>query len=325
MGAVVDVSESKNKYSFLPIEFPLLESYYQRQKQTVWVPAEIDFTTDRSDWDRLDEDTQNYIKHLLFLFAQLDGIVNENLVENFKEETSFCKEARFFYAVQEYIEVIHNETYSLLIQTFIRNDQERLRGLDSISHYPAIKAIAEWCFKWMKRDIPLPQRIVAFACVEGVIFSSAFAGIYWIKKKNVLKGLTKANEWIARDEALHTEFAVALYHVICGQMKKYPELSQEQIITILTDAVSVTEQFTRTAMNVHLVGLDADQMMRYVKCTADRLATSLGYNKIYNEANPFEWMLVIGLPNKTNFFEDKVSEYATAKNNQTVFDLDAFF
>lgn len=313
--------------AFLPIKNPYLEKLYQEQKNVFWGANEIDYTHDREHWDRLDEPSRQYIKFLLYLFAQLDGIVNENLTENFKRETSvFAKECSMFYAIQEAQEWGHNETYSLLIKAFIRDPEEQSRGLNSIQHYPAIKKIADWSFAYMDSSIPLLERIIAFTCIEGVIFSSAFAGIYWIKRRNVLQGLVKANEWIARDEAIHTKFGIALYHHITSVWQKIPALAEKDVHRIIKSAVDTTAEFTRTAMNCNLVGLNAEDMVKYVECTADRLCTSLGYSPIYSASNPFDWMLIIALPNKVNFFEAKVSEYAREQGDGGfVFDLNTPF
>lgn len=315
------------RFAFLPIENPKLDEIYQDQKNMMWTISDIDFSNDRSHWDRLDTETKHYIAFLLSLFAQLDGIVNENLVENFKKETSkFSKDCSKFYAYQEAIEWTHNETYSFLIKTFIRDQEEQRRSLNSIKHFPEIRNIARWAKVWMSKDLPLVERIVAFACIEGIIFSSAFAGIYYIKRRNILHGLTKANEWIARDEALHTKFAIALYHHIVSIWKKAPVLSESRFHEIIRSAVQTTEAFTRTAMNVHLVGINADDMVGYVKCTADTLCESFGYKPLYLTPNPFDWMAIISLPNKTNFFESRVSEYAKESGGETfVFDLGATF
>jgi ribonucleotide reductase beta subunit family protein with ferritin-like domain len=319
--------EELERFAFLPIKDQKLHELYEEQKNMMWTVSDIDFSHDRGHWDRLDNDTRCYIKFLLSLFAQLDGIVNENLVENFKKETGgFSKDCSKFYAYQEAIEWTHNETYSFLINTLIRDEQEQKLSLNSIKHVPAIREIARWAKKWMSRKLPLVERIVAFACIEGIIFSSAFAGIYYIKRRNILHGLTKANEWIARDEALHTKFAVMLYHHITSIWKKAPLLTAERVHAIVESAVGVTEMFTKTAMNVHLVGINADDMVSYVKCTSDVLCESLGYPPLYNVANPFDWMAIISLPNKTNFFESRVSEYAKESGTETfVFDISAEF
>ena len=297
--------------AFLPVKNKVLEKLYQKQKDVFWTAQEVDYTNDRSHWDRTTPEVRHYVGFLVKLFAQLDGIVNENLTENFKHETSvYAKECAMFYAIQEAMEWGHNETYSLLIKTFFRNRQEQAQALNSIKHYPSIRKIADWSFSWMDSSRPLLERVVAFTCIEGIIFSSAFAGIYWVKRMNILPGLTKANEWIARDEGIHTEFGVALYHHLTEIWKKFDALPERRIHEIIRSAVNTTEIFTRDAMNVHLVGLNADDMVAYVQTTADVLCKSFGYAPIYGTVNPFDWMVVISLPNKTNFFEGKVSEYA---------------
>lgn len=299
--------------AFLPIKWTGLEKLYQKQKNVFWTAQEIDYTNDRSQWDRTTDAVRHYVGFLVKLFAQLDGIVNENLTENFKHETSvYAKECAMFYSIQEAMEWGHNETYSLLIKTFFRDPTEQARGLNSIKHYPAIRRIADWSFSWMDPSRPLLERVIAFTCIEGIIFSSAFAGIYWIKRMNILAGLTKANEWVARDEAIHTEFGVALYHHLTSKnlFNAFESLPVTRVHEILRSAVEVTETFTREAMNVQLVGLNADDMVDYVKTTADALSQSLDCGRIYNSRNPFEWMVIISLPNKSNMFEGKVSEYA---------------
>ena len=312
-----------SKYSFFPITNSILESFYQRQKAVFWTPQELDYNRDRTDWDTLDEGTESFLKFVLFLFAQLDGIVGENC-SIFKQQTSFIKEATFFYAMQEAIETIHNETYSILIDTFIRNEEEKKRGYNAIKYYPSIGKIADWMFNWMDDKLPLTERVVAFTCVEGIFFSSAFAAIYWIKRRNILPALCKANEFIARDEALHTEFGVALYHEL--SKKKFARSSEETIHDIIKSAVIVSENFVREALHVDLIGMNADDMVDYVKCTADVLSMSLGYDSIYKVVNPFNWMAVISLPNKSNFFESKVSEYGKpGPEADFTFDLDADF
>lgn len=319
-------AESLTRLAFFPIENPQLETFYHEQKNTFWTPQEIDYSEDRPQFDRLDEDTKKYVKFILFLFAQLDGIVSENLCEHFKHETSvFAKECGMFYSMQEAIEWVHNETYSLLIKTLIKDPEEQERGLNSIKHFPQIANIADWCYSYMDPDLNLLERVVAFICVEGVIFSSAFAGIYWLKRKNILPGVTKANEFIARDEGLHTKFGVSLFHHITKKWKVMERLSQEKVHEVIKSAVSVTETFTREAMNCHLVGIDAEEMIKYVKRTADVVCESLNYGTIYNVKNPFDWMAIISLPNKSNFFESTPTEYAREKEDEFVFDKNTPF
>lgn len=319
----MDAERDFTDLAFLPIKNKGLESLYQKQKSVFWTAQEIDYTNDRSHWDRTTDGVRHYVGFLVKLFAQLDGIVNENLTENFKRETSvYAKECAMFYAIQEAMEWGHNEAYSLLIKTFIRDPEEQIRSLNSIKHYPAIRKIADWSFSWMDATRPLLERVIAFTCIEGVIFSSAFAGIYWVKRMNILHGLCKANEWIARDEAIHTEFGVALYHHLTDIWRKFDALPETRVHEIIRSAVDTTEIFTREAMNVELVGLDADDMVAYVKTTADALSVSLGYAPIYNTVNPFDWMVVISLPNSTNFFESKVSEYAREVTEWDDMDID---
>lgn len=308
---ILPSDEKLSQLAFLPIVNPRLEYYYQRQKELFWTAQEIDYIGDRDQWDSLDENSKKFIKSMLFLFAQIDGIINDNLIENFKKETrELAKECSMFYAIQEAIEWGHNETYSMLIQTFIRDPEEQHKGLNAIQNYPSIKQIAIWSYTYMDSSIPLTERLIAFACVEGVIITDAFASIYWIKRKNILHALTKANEWIARDEGIHTQFAVELYHHMTLLWKSHELVSESRVHEIISSAVSVAENFINEAMNVSLIGINSEDMVQYVKCTADALAKSLGYDPIYNVLNPFLWMDVIALPNKTNFFESRVSEYA---------------
>ena len=315
-----------SKYSHFPVKHQVLEEFFQTHKSTIWTPQEIDFAEDRFDWqNKLEPEPKRFIKFILCFFAQADGIVNENLVENFIQETSSLKEAGKFYKCQAFMEQIHNETYSLLIEAFFRNPEEKRKAYNAIHHYPSIRKISEWVFKWMDSDKPLAERVIAFACVEGIFFSSAFAAIYWIKKKNILKGLCKANEWIARDEALHTEFAIALYHVLTKVEKMCSQLEEEKVHEIIKSATVTAEEFTREALRVDLIGMNADDMIKYVQRTSDKLSVSLGYNAIYKVENPFDWMTMISLPNKSNFFETKVSEYSKQDTGNFDFDLEADF
>jgi ribonucleotide reductase beta subunit family protein with ferritin-like domain len=309
-------------YTFFPINYPILHNYYKSLKNTQWVPEEIDFAADRQDWDRLDKNTRRPLKFVLGFFAPADGLINKNLVERFVKDTSFIKEAGHFYAAQAFNETIHNETYSLLIKTLIRNPEKEQKLYNSVKSYPVIGNIARWMLKWMSSDRSLPERIIAFACIEGVLFSGAFCLIYWVKRRNILEGLCKANEWIARDEAVHTEFAVALYHCITSDPKfKHKPVTFETAKEIIDSAISVSEQFVRTAIRKDLVGLNADDMTKYIKCTANSLFKSLGFENgnnsklLYDVENPFKYMAIVSLPNKTNFFESRVSEYSKVTAN----------
>lgn len=321
----MSIKKDFSQYSYHPITKPLLNSYYEKQRNVFWTAQEISHKGDRSDWDVLDVDSKRFIKFVLCFFAQADGIINENLIENFKIETSFYKEARHFYAIQEVIEICHNEVYSNLIEAFIRDEDEKKQAFDAISNFSSIKAIAELMFKWMDKSIPLAERIVAFSCVEGILFSSAFAAIYWIKRRNILLALCLANEWIARDETIHTEFAIALYHTMVKDGMCLA-LSQERIHAIIKDFVDVSDLFNREALRVDLIGMNINDMMDYVKCTADMLSTSYGYDKIYNSKNKFgDWMVIIGLPSKSNFFEKVSTEYGKNEDGDYEFDTEADF
>ena len=213
----------------------------------------------------------------------------------------------------------------MLIEAFFRDSEEKKKAFNAIKYYPSIRKIADWMFKWMNSDTPLHERVIAFACVEGIFFSSAFAAIYWIKRRNILHGLCKANEFIARDEAMHTEFAVALYHVLTEIDRKYDPLPESRVHEIIGSAMEISEEFTRSALKVDLIGMNADDMVSYVKCTSNRLSESLGYSKIYDVENPFDWMSIIGLPNRSNFFETKVSEYSRQAKSDFEFSLDGEF
>lgn len=313
------------EYAFFPIRYPHLLKFYEDQDRIRWSVNEVGLgIQDRKDWDEMTEAERTFLKFPLAFFAQADGIINENLVENFKRETSHIKEARAFYALQEATEVIHNHCYSLLIETFIRDPVERNEMFDAIhSHkWPCLKHMSDWMTRYMDSSLPLCERVIAFACVEGVMFSSAFAAIYWIKRKNILHGLTKANEWIARDEGLHTRFAVALYHHLTS-IEGHASVSAERAASIVQEACTASERFVRDGLQVNLIGLHADDMVGYVKSTGDALLVSLGFEKLYGISNPLVWMSIISLPNKTNFFEAPVSEYAAPIEGGLVIDVHA--
>ena len=299
--------------AFFPVQHSSLHDLYDCMLRTFWTPHEIDYREDRKDWNSLDENTKNYVKKLLFLFAQLDAYINQNLLGFFVQETSKWKDASHFYSLQGANETIHNQTYSVLIETFITDIVEKMKGLDAVKYFPDIRAIADWVTKWMDTKIPLLERVIAFACIEGIIFSSAFAGIHYLRRRNILKGLLTANEWISRDEALHTKFAVELFKMIkTHHSDEYPLPSEERVHEIVRSSVEVCENFTRNSMNVDLVGLNADDMMGYVKTTADWLITSFGYVSFYNVENPLDWMATFSLQSKANMFENKVTNYARA-------------
>lgn len=316
--------DDKDDYTFYPIKRPQLINLYYEQRSVHWVPADISMANDRSDFDKCDDSTKTFVKGLLAFFAPADGLVGENIFENFQKDTSFWKECRYFYAEQGSMETIHGEMYSLMAQILIRDDQELKKVYNSIRTYPSIKRISEFMKKYMDPSLPLLERIIAFACIEGILFNSAFAAISWLKKRNILRGFCKANEFICRDEAIHTKFAVALYLMIV-QRHDYTAVSYERASEIIKEAIETNKQFIREILLVELIGMTSESLIDYAKCTADALSYSLGHDKIYNVDNPFDWMAVISLPNKTNFFEDKVSEYAQNTESDFVFDLNAYF
>lgn len=314
-------------YSYFPTKYPSIERFFDQQLSLFWLPSEIDFSGDRDDWNELDDDVKSHLKFILAFFSQVDGLLTENLADAFKRDTSMWKEVTHIYTVQEMMETIHNKTYGTCIEMFIPDPAERSRVMNGIQHYPAVKNIAVWGMSWMKSDRPITERLVAVACIEGILFTSTFASIYWLKRKNILKGLCKANEFIARDEAIHTDMGVAIYHhiVTVQDGKGSPALSSETIHKIIRSAVDVAEIFTRDALKVELVGLNPDDMVGYIKCTADTLAVKFGTKPIYSCENPLTWMASIGLSNSTNFYEDRVSEYTVPTYDDTGFNIDGDF
>ncbi len=321
-----DLSEmDTSKFSYLPLQEPHLDKYYQIQKAQFWTPQELDFSKERADWEKLDEDSQKFLEFILCFFSCADGIVMANLTDNFQKELGFIKEAANFFIIQNAIELIHNETYSLLIETLIQDPDKKAKCFDAIQHYPAVRRIAAWMLTWMNSEKPILERIIAFCCVEGIFFNGAFAGIYWIKRQNLLKGLTSSNEFIARDESLHVQFAVALYHTLTSKKHNFEPLSTEKVHEIISSAISVATEFNADALRVDLIGMNCDEMNSYNKCAADNLITSLGYEELYGAKNPFLWMLIINLPNKTNFFEKRVTEYAKLQTSYFKFTTDVDF
>lgn len=315
-----------NKYVLFPIQNEDIWRMYKTHIACFWTVEEIDMSNDYKDFKTLNKNEQHFIKYILAFFAASDGIVNENISMNFINEIE-SNEAKCFYGFQTAMENIHSETYSLLIDTIIKNQEEKDKLFNAIETIPCIKKKAEWCFKYMNKDTPFIQRLVAFACVEGIFFSGAFCSIFWLKKKNLMKGLTFSNELISRDEGLHTNFAVLLYK------QSKDKLSQEKIEEIVREAVEQEKIFITDAIPCSLLGMNAKLMKEYIEFITDRLLFSLGHNKIYNTNNPFGWMESICLEGKTNFFEANVSEYQKAGvisslNNKladNVFDIDVDF
>ena len=311
-------------YAFFPIIRPQLIKYYDEQKNAHWVPSDIDMRQDRQDFDIQDIDIQESVEGLIAFFAPSDGLVNENIFEYFQKDTSFWKEAKAFYAAQAFMETIHSEMYSMMAQVLIRDPVKLHKILHAERTYPCVERIANFMRKYMDRSLPLADRIIAFACVEGVLFTSAFSYIHWLKKRNILRGFCKANEFIARDEGIHTRFAVALY-LLASHSSKITPATITRAHEIIEEVVNVNEQFIKDIIKVDRVGMSAGELILYTKCTADALSESLGCGKIYYAENPFDWMAIISLPNKTNFFEDKVSEYTQQTEGEFVFDENAYF
>lgn len=293
------------RYTLFPISSSEedLYKFYKKAVATFWTVEEIDFSKDREDWDKLSDSEKYFIKHVLAFFAGSDGIVQENLASRFQREIA-SPVARLFYGMQNAMEGIHSETYSLLIDQYVKDKDEQTKYFRAIDNIPCIKQKAEWALKWIDSSDSYATRLVAFACVEGIFFSGSFCAIYWLKKRGLLPGLTFSNELISRDEALHTEFAIALYH------KLEYKLPQEKVLEIVREAVEIENQFICDALPCSLVGMNSKDMSQYIQFVADRLLQQLGQQKFYKTSNPFDFMELISLEGKTNFFEKKVSEYS---------------
>jgi len=305
------LTETKSRFVIFPIQYNDIWSMYKKHVSTYWTVEEIDFSKDGKDWENLTNDEQHFIKNVLAFFAASDGIVNENLVLNFMSEIK-VPEVLAFYSFQNAIETVHSETYSLLIDTYIKEDEEKNRLLNAIETIPCVRKKADWALKWtdsVKNNFA--TRVVAFACVEGIFFSGAFCSIYWLKERGVMHGLTFSNELISRDESLHTEFAILLYSHIANK------LTEEQVHNIIKDAVVIEKEFIIDSLPCRLLGMNSDLMSQYIEFVSDRISVQLGYNKIYNVSNPFDFMDRIGLEDKQNFFEVRVSNYSKAELHNT--------
>jgi ribonucleotide reductase beta subunit family protein with ferritin-like domain len=303
-----------NRFVMFPINHDDIWKMYKKQVDCFWRAEEIDLSKDMSDWESLNVDEKYFISMILAFFAASDGIVLENLASRFMNDVQIS-EARAFYGFQIAMENIHSETYSLLIDSYIKDKEEKNKLFNAISNYPCIKKKSDWAQKWIHDNrSSFATRLVAFACIEGIFFSGAFCSIYWLKKRGLLPGLTFSNELISRDEALHCEFAILLYS------KLQKKIDKARIHEIIKEAVEIEIEFICDALPCKLIGMNSDLMTQYIKFVADRLAVQLGYKKIYGAVNPFDFMELISLEGKTNFFERKVSEYSLA-NKQTT---DAF-
>ncbi len=296
------LQENKDRFVLFPIKHNDIWEMYKKAEASFWTAEEIDLSSDQTDWTaKLNDDERHFIKHVLAFFAASDGIVNENLAVNFMNEVQY-PEARCFYGYQIMIENIHSETYSLLIDTYIKDPQEKDKLFHAIETIPAVKHKAEWALKWIGNG-GFAERLIAFAAVEGIFFSGSFCSIFWLKKRGLMPGLTFSNELISRDEGLHCDFACLLYSQLVNQLPK------EKVSQIITDAVSIEKEFVTESLPVRLIGMNADMMCQYIEFVADRLLVALGCNKVYNATNPFDFMELISLQGKTNFFEKRVAEY----------------
>lgn len=296
---------NNSRFVLFPIKYPQIWEMYKNAEASFWTAEEIDLQADIADWEKLSADEQHFIKHVLAFFAASDGIVNENLAEQFMKEVQIA-EARCFYGFQIAIENIHSETYSLLIDTYIKEVEEKTHLFNALDTVPAVRKKADWALKWINADDSFAQRLVAFAAVEGIFFSGSFCSIFWLKKRGLMPGLTFSNELISRDEGLHCDFACLLYSMLNNQ------LDESVVKGIITDAVSIEKEFITEALPVSLIGMNAKLMAEYIEFVADRLLIALGYTKVYGTGNPFPWMELISLQGKTNFFEKRVAEYQKA-------------
>ena len=303
------LTPTPDRYVTFPIIYPDVWRMYKNALESFWRAEEVDLSKDIADWNRLSTNEQSYISQILAFFAAADGIVMENLGCRFMVDVQIS-EARAFYAMQILIETVHGEMYSLLIDTYIKNGEEKQRLFESVGNHPSITRKARWSESWIANSSDFATRLVAFACVEGIFFSSSFAAIFWLKKRGILAGLTLSNEFISRDEALHTEFAVLLF----SKLHKRP--SSQRITEIIRTAAEIEKQFVDEILHNRLEGMNARLMKQYVEFVSDRLALQLGVDKIYGSINPFDFLELISLDSKANFFERTVSVYALA--NKTV-------
>jgi ribonucleoside-diphosphate reductase beta chain len=300
------LQENTNRFVLFPIQHDDIWAFYKKAEASFWTAEEIDLSPDLIDWEnKLNDDERHFIKHVLAFFAASDGIVNENLAQNFLSEVQYT-EAKFFYGFQLAAENIHSETYSLLIDTYIKNTAEKNHLFNALETLDCVKKKADWALRWIDRG-SFAERLVAFAAVEGIFFSGSFCSIFWLKKRGLMPGLAFSNELISRDEGLHCDFACLLYskHLIT-------KLPKDKVAEIIMDAVTIEKEFVTDALPVKLIGMNSDLMGQYIEFVADRLLVELGNDRVYNTANPFDFMEMISLQGKSNFFEKRVGEYQKA-------------
>jgi len=315
------LAENPNRFVLFPIQNPQVWEFYKKAEASFWTAEEIDLSQDQKDWNNLNDNERHFIKHVLAFFAASDGIVNENLAINFMQEVQM-PEARCFYGFQIMMENIHSETYSLLIDTYIKDPKEKDYLFNALETVPAVQRKGQWALTWINSE-NFAERLIAFAAVEGIFFSGSFCSIFWLKKRGLMPGLTFSNELISRDEGLHCDFACLLYSYL---ENKLPE---ERVQAIIRDAVTIEQEFVTEALPVSLIGMNARTMSQYIEFVADRLLVSLGCGKIYNSTNPFDFMEMISVQGKTNFFEKRVAEYLKAgvmtERADNMFSLDEDF
>ena len=318
------LAENKDRFVLFPIQHDDIWSFYKKAEASFWTAEEIDLSPDLIDWEnKLNDDEKHFVKHVLAFFAASDGIVNENLAENFLAEVQYT-EAKFFYGFQVAIENIHSETYSLLIDTYIKDTAEKNYLFNAIETLDCVRRKADWALRWIEKG-SFAERLIAFAAVEGIFFSGSFCSIFWLKKRGLMPGLSFSNELISRDEGLHCDFACLLYnnHLV-------HKLPQQQVIDIILDAVEIEKEFILEALPVRLIGMNSELMSQYIEFVADRLLVELNCPKQFNVTNPFDFMDMISIQGKTNFFEKRVAEYQKAgvmagKDNNQTFSLDDDF
>ena len=316
------LKENPDRFVIFPIQHQELWEEYKKQQACIWTAEEIDLSADLDDWRNvLSEDEKYFVKNVLAFFAASDGIVNENLAENFVKEVQYT-EAKFFYGFQIMMENVHSETYSLLIDTYITDPAEKHKLFHAIDTIPAVQKKAEWALKWIGSP-HFQERLVAFAAVEGIFFSGSFCSIFWLKKRGLMPGLSFSNELISRDEGMHTDFAVLLHNKYLAN-----KVSEARIKEIITGALEIEKEFITESLPVRLIGMNSDLMKQYLEFVADRLLVDLGCSKVYGVENPFDFMQNISLQGKTNFFEKRVGEYQKAgvlNSSENAFDMDVEF
>ena len=312
------LTENPNRYVMFPISDNDIWSHYKKMQDSFWRTEEIDLSKDLKHWKSLNDNERHFIKHILAFFAASDGIVLENLGQRFLTEVQL-PEARATYGFQLMMENIHSETYSLLIDTYIKDESEKTKLFKAIENYPCIKKKADWAIKWIQDNrSSFATRLIAFAAVEGIFFSGSFCSIYWLKKRGLMPGLTFSNELISRDEGMHTDFAVCLFKKLIKKPKK------AKVVELIKEAVDIEKEFICEALQCKLIGMNQKLMKQYIEFVADRLVVQLGYNKIYKVACPFDFMEMISLEGKTNFFEKRVGDYSLSsgvERQQETFEL----